>query len=77
MKKPGKNERAGIEGWIDEQIQLALAGLAHPFEKRIARLRERIQDLQKRVREISAQVDGEPVDAEGRPSRNHPDEENR
>lgn len=76
MKKPGKNEKAGMDGWIDEQIQLALSGLAHPFEKRIARLRERIQELQKRVREISVQVEGESTDAKGRPSENHPEEEN-
>jgi len=77
MKKPGKIEKAGVEGWIDEQIQLALAGLAHPFEKRIARLRDRIEKLQKRVREISARVDGEPFEADRRPSRNPPDKENR
>jgi hypothetical protein len=77
MKKPGKNEKAGIEGWIDEQIQLAVAGLAHPFEKRIGRLRERIEKLQKKVREISARVDSEPAEADRRPSQNLRDKENR
>ena len=57
MNKPEEDRRAGIEGWIDERIQLALSGLAHPFEKRIVQLRERIQKLRARVQQLSSQIE--------------------
>ena len=57
MKRSEKDQKPAIEGWIDERIQLALAGLTQPFEKRIARLSERIQAMQKRVRQISDRLD--------------------
>ena len=41
MMKPEKDRKVGIEGWIDERIQLAIAGLAHPFEKRIEQFNKR------------------------------------
>jgi len=57
MKRLEKEQKSAIEGWIDEQIQFALSGLTQPFERRIARLSERIQDLQKRVQRISDRFD--------------------
>ena len=65
MREPEEDRKVGIEGWIDERIQLALAGLAHPFEKRIARLRERIQKLQIRVQRISRRFDEESLHQQG------------
>lgn len=57
MSRSEKDQKSAVEGWIDERIQFALAGLTRPFEKRIARLSERIQALQKKVRQISERVD--------------------
>ena len=57
MKKPEENRKGGIEGWIDERIQLALSGLAYPFEKRIEELRRRIQRLRARVQQLSSQIE--------------------
>ena len=57
MNKPEKEQKSGVEGWIDERIQLALSGLAHPFEKRIARLGDRIQRLRARVQQLSSQIE--------------------
>ena len=65
MGKPDSDRKTGIEGWIDERIQLALAGLTHPFEKRISRLRERIQKLQARVRQISLEIGENPAQRQG------------
>jgi len=56
MSRPEKDQKSAVEGWIDERIQFALAGLTQPFEKKIARLNERIQAMQKRVRKISEQL---------------------
>ena len=58
MSRSEKDQKSAVEGWIDERIQFVLEGLTQPFEKRIARLSERIQALQKRVRRISDQLDG-------------------
>ena len=58
MSRSEKNQKSAVEGWIDERIQFVLAGLTQPFEKRIARLSERIQALQKKVRRISDQLNG-------------------
>jgi hypothetical protein len=69
MKKPEENEKPGVEGWIDERIQTALAGLALPFEKRIGHLRERVRRLQARVQQISCRVDDDP--SNGRAGTNH------
>ena len=57
MNRSEKDQKTAVEGWIDERIQFVLAGLTQPFEKRIARLSERIQALQKRVRQISDRID--------------------
>lgn len=57
MKRPEKDKKTTVEGWIDAQIEFALAGLTQPFEKRIARLSERIRDMQKRVQRISEKID--------------------
>ena len=57
MKRPEKDQKSAVEGWIDERIQFVLVGLTQPFEKRISRLSERIQDLQRRVRKISDRMD--------------------
>ena len=57
MKRSEKDQKPAIEGWIDERIQFVLAGLTQPFEKRVARLSERIQALQKKVRQISDRID--------------------
>jgi hypothetical protein len=57
MTKPEEDRKVGIEGWIDERIQLALSGLVHPFENRIAQLRERIQKLQARVQQLSSEFE--------------------
>jgi len=57
MSRSEKDQKSAVEGWIDERIQFILAGLTQPFEKRIARLSERIQTLQKRVRQISDRID--------------------
>ena len=59
MSRSEKDQKTAVEGWIDERIQFALAGVTQPFEKRIARLSERIQALQKRVRQISDQLKGD------------------
>ena len=57
MNRPEKERKAGVEGWIDERIQLALSGLAHPFEKRIARLRKRVQRLHGRIHRLAREID--------------------
>ena len=57
MKRSEEDQKPAVEGWIDERIQFVLAGLTQPFEKRIARLSERIQALQRRVRQISDRID--------------------
>lgn len=59
MSRSEKDRKSAVEGWIDERIQFALAGLTQPFGKRIARLNERIQALQKRVRRVSERIDTE------------------
>ena len=59
MKRSEKDQKSAIESWIDGQIQFALSGLTQPFEKRIARLRERVQAMQKRVRRMSDRLDGD------------------
>ena len=58
MSRSEKDQKSAVESWIDERIQFVLAGLTQPFEKRIARLSERIQALQKRVRQMSDQLNG-------------------
>jgi polyhydroxyalkanoate synthesis regulator phasin len=65
MSKSEKDQKSAVEGWIDERIQFVLEGLTQPFEKRIARLSERIQALQKRVRRISDQLNGEEENDKG------------
>jgi hypothetical protein len=57
MKSPEKDQKSAVEGWIDERIQFVLVGLTQPLEKRISRLSERIQDLQRRVRQIADRID--------------------
>ena len=57
MKRAEKDQKSAVESWIDARIQFVLAGLTQPFEKRIARLSERIQTMQKRVRQISRKID--------------------
>ena len=57
MSRSQKDKKSAVEGWIDERIQFVLAGLTQPFEKRVARLSERIQALQKKVRKISDRID--------------------
>jgi polyhydroxyalkanoate synthesis regulator phasin len=59
MSRSEKDQKSAVESWIDERIQFVLAGLTQPFEKRIARLSERIQALQKRVRQMSDQLNGD------------------
>lgn len=65
MRKPHTNRKTGVEGWIDERIQFALSGLTHPFEKRIARLRERIRKMQARMRQMSLEIDEDPAQGQG------------
>jgi hypothetical protein len=76
MKKPEENRKEGIEGWIDERIQLAISGLAHPFEKRIEGLRQRIQELRTRMQQLSSQIEKDSRrgrrGAEKRPSKEKP-----
>ena len=62
MKRPEKDLRTAIEGWIDERIQFALSGLTHPFEKRVLRLRERIQAMQERVQRLSDKLEDQEDD---------------
>lgn len=57
MSRSEKDKKTAVEGWIDERIQFVLAGLTQPFEKRIARLSERIRAMQKRVRQISDRIE--------------------
>jgi len=59
MSRTEKDQKSAVESWIDERIQFVLTGLTQPFEKRIARLSERIQALQKKVRQISDQLNGD------------------
>jgi polyhydroxyalkanoate synthesis regulator phasin len=59
MSRTEKDQKSAVEGWIDERIQFVLTGLTQPFEKRIARLSERIQALQKKVRQISDRLNGD------------------
>jgi polyhydroxyalkanoate synthesis regulator phasin len=59
MRSSEKDQKTAVERWIDERIQFVLTGLTQPFEKRIARLTERIRALQKKVRQISDQLDGD------------------
>jgi hypothetical protein len=65
MNKSEEEQKTGVEGWIDEQIQLALSGLAHPFEKRIARLRRRVQKLHARIHRLSSEIDEDPTKGQG------------
>lgn len=65
MNKPEEEQKRGIEGWIDERIQLALSGLTHPFEKRIARLRKRVRKLHARVHRLSCDIDEDPARGQG------------
>ena len=58
MRRSEKDQKSAIEGWIDERIQFVLSGLTQPFEKKVARLRERIQALQVRIQQISRRIDG-------------------
>jgi polyhydroxyalkanoate synthesis regulator phasin len=57
MSRSEKDQKTAVEGWIDERIRFVLTGLTQPFEKRVARLSERIQALQKKVRQISERID--------------------
>lgn len=57
MRRSEKDQKTAIEGWIDERIQFMLEGLTQPFEKRIARLRERVVGLQERVQRMYDRLD--------------------
>ena len=59
MKRPDKDQKTAIEGWIDERIQFALSGLTQPFEKRVARRSERVQAMQKRIQRLSERFDAD------------------
>lgn len=59
MKRSDKDQKTAIEGWIDERIQFVLAGLTHPFERKVAQLQMRIQALQDRIRRISDRMGGQ------------------
>jgi hypothetical protein len=65
MTGPNKEIKEGLEQWIDERIRLAVSGLVHPFEKRIARLRQRVQDLQDRLHHVSHRME-KPLQKRGR-----------
>ncbi len=60
MRRSEKDQKSVIEGWIDERIEFMLSGLTQPFEKRIARLRERIEGLQDRVQRIYDLIEEDP-----------------
>ena len=49
--------REGVERWIDERIDFACRSLAHPFEKRISRLQQRIRETRKRLQNIHQQIE--------------------
>jgi hypothetical protein len=52
-----KEPREGFEGWVDERIRSAIAGLAHPFEKRIVRLQRRVEELKERFQSLSLRME--------------------
>jgi DNA-binding PucR family transcriptional regulator len=58
MRRSEKEKKSAIEGWIDERIQFALGGVTQSFERKVTRLRERIQTLQTRIREVSRRLEG-------------------
>ena len=49
--------REGVERWIDERIDFACRSLAHPFEKRISRLQQRIRETRKRLQHVHHQME--------------------
>ena len=53
VRRSEKDQKTAVEGWMDERIQFALAGLIQPLEKKVARLRERVEALQIRIQKIS------------------------
>lgn len=57
MTKEEREVREGLDRWIDERIRLAFGSLTHPFEKRIARLRERVELLQSRLHRASSRLE--------------------
>lgn len=57
VRRSEKDQKTAIEGWIDERIQFALAGFTQPLEKKVARLRERVQALQIRIQQISKRIE--------------------
>jgi hypothetical protein len=52
-----KEPREGFEGWMDERIHSAIAGLAHPFEKRIGKLQKRVEKLKERLQTLAVRTD--------------------
>ena len=61
MTAEEKYDKDGIEGWIDESIRQALANLTHPFEKRIALLRKRVEKLHTKIHHMSLRLDHSPI----------------
>lgn len=51
------DSREGFEGWIEHRIRKALENLPHPFERKLTQLRQRIEQIQKRMQHLSCRIE--------------------
>lgn len=57
MRSYEKDLREGLERWIEQTIRLALESLPHPCEKRVNRLRQRIEEIRLRLDMVARKID--------------------
>jgi len=49
--------REGLERWIEQRIRTALESCPLPFEKEVARLRLRIEEIRTRCQDLSCRIE--------------------
>lgn len=57
MRSYEKDLREGLERWIEQTIRLAFQSLPHPCEKRVNRLRQRIEEIRLRLDLVARKID--------------------
>ena len=56
------DSRDGLEAWIEHRIRKTLENLPHPFVRKLAHLRQRVEDIERRMRQLTCRIE-EPVSA--------------
>jgi len=57
MTEEEKAVKEDVDQWIDEQIRFAFNSLSHPFEKRIARLQQRVGEVKSRILQVTNRIE--------------------